>query len=129
MRYHCPRILVLPRIAGSIRATKLKILAIIRHHELSGIVPYGYSIWLTMKDTFHLYLQKEDLRNVYRHLKELNKLGYIDRGETQFTKGAPGRRPYILTEEGRTLEDRFSKYLEILGCMRKLASAQKKEGL
>jgi len=104
----------LPRMAGTIGATKLKILAIILHHELSGIPPYGYSIWLTMKDAFHLYLQKEDLRNVYHHLKELNKLGYIDRGEVQFTKGAPGRQPYILTEEGRTLEDRISKYLEIL---------------
>ncbi len=104
----------MPRMSGSIGATKLKILAIIRYQELSEIVPYGYNIWQTMKNKFHLYLEKEDLRNIYRHLKELRELGYIDRRPSQFIRDAPERRPYLITDRGRMLEDRFAKYLDIL---------------
>ncbi len=94
--------------------TKLKILAIIYYNELQGAASYGYKIWTHLKEEFRCYLDNGDLRNVYRHLKDLNKLGLVDRGPEQLAKGAPKRQPYSLTDKGRRLKQKFSKYLQML---------------
>jgi DNA-binding PadR family transcriptional regulator len=104
----------MPRPFGTIGETKLKILAIIHYNELQGNSSYGYNIWVFLKRNFFLYMDKEDLRNVYRHLKELNNLGLVERGEYQSVKDAPKRQPYSLTEKGRVLKQRFNRYLDVL---------------
>lgn len=103
-----------PRPVGTIGETKLKILAIMYHNELQGVTSYGYNIWTSLKKDFHCYLNNGDLRNVYRHLKDLNKLGLVDRGTEQLAKGAPKRQPYSLTDKGRQLKQKFNRYLQIL---------------
>jgi len=104
----------MPRPIGTIGETKFKILAIVYFNELRGTATYGYDIWRLLKDVFHSYLDEGDLRDVYRHLKELESFGLINRGIRQMVKGAPQRQPYFLTDKGRTLKDKFTRYLDIL---------------
>lgn len=103
-----------PRPVGTIGETKLKILAIMYHDELQGVTSYGYNIWTKLKRDFHCYLNDGDLRNVYRHLKDLHRLGLVDRGKEQLAKGAPRRQPYSLTDKGRELKQKFNRHLLIL---------------
>lgn len=103
----------MPRPIGTLGETKYKILATIYNNEVQGIPSYGYNIWLLLKRNFFLYLDKDDLRNVYRHLKELGNLGLVKTGLEQSVKGAPTRKPYLMTEKGRELKFRFDRYLEI----------------
>lgn len=108
----------MPRPTGTIGETKLKILAIIFHNELQGTASYGYNIWGSLKHKFYVYMDDGDLRNVYRHLKELANLGLIERGMHQPVKGAPKRWPYSLTNKGRELKPKFDRYLKILSPIR-----------
>lgn len=104
----------MPRSVGTIGETKLKILAIMYQNELHGTTSYGYNIWTILKKKFHCYFDDGDIRNVYRHLKDLNEVGLIKKGTNQLAENAPERRLYSLTDNGRQLKQKFSKYLEIL---------------
>lgn len=103
----------MPKPKGTTGATKMKIMAIIRHNCESGGMSYGYSIWQSLKDKFHIYLNDCDVRNVYHHLKELCDLELLERNEALETD--PDQRClYELTEKGRELEGRYAVYLEII---------------
>jgi len=104
----------MPRPSGAIGETKLKILAIIYWNELQGITSYGYNIWKILKKKFHCYLDDRYLRNVYSHLKDLNEVGLVKKGEKQPMKDAPKRQLYSLTDKGRQLKQKFNRYLQIL---------------
>jgi DNA-binding PadR family transcriptional regulator len=103
----------LPKPKGTTGATKMKIMAIIRHNCERGEVIYGYNIWQSLKDIFHIYLTDSDVRNVYHHLKELADLEYIVRDE-EYRKDAVQRCLYHMTEKGMALENRYLPYLEIV---------------
>ncbi len=116
--YICPRLinvsrnrLVKPK--GTTGATKMKIMAIICHNCEHGEDSYGYTIWQSLKEHFYIYLRDSDVRNVYHHLKELTELDYIVRDET-FRNDPAKRCLYQLTDKGRSLEGRYSPYLEIV---------------
>ena len=98
---------------GSTGATKMKIMAIIDHNCVNGADSYGYTIWQSLKDYFHTYLTDSDVRNVYHHLKELTELGYLIREESIF-EDSNKRCLYSITENGRSLENRYSPYLDIV---------------
>ena len=104
----------MPRPIGTMGETKFKILAIIYFNEYQGTVTYGYDIWRILKRVFHFYLDEGDLRNVYRHLKDLEKSGLINRGPQQTIKGVPKRQPYFLTEKGRDIKQKFARYVDVL---------------
>ena len=104
----------MPRLIGTIGETKFKILAVIYFNELRGTATYGYDIWRLLREVFHYYLDEGDLRNVYRHLKELESFGLINRGTRQIVEGAPQRQPYFLTDKGRELKDKFTRYVDML---------------
>ena len=98
---------------GTTGATKMKIMAIIDHNCGNGADSYGYTIWQSLKDHFHIYLTDGDVRNVYHHLKELTELGYLIRAES-LLEDPTKRCLYTLTENGRSLENRYSPYLDIV---------------
>ncbi len=98
---------------GSTGGTKMKIMAIIDHNYGNGADSYGYTIWQSLKDHFHIYLTDSDVRNVYHHLKELTDLGYLTREESQ-AEDPTKRCLYTLTENGRGIENRYSPYLNII---------------
>ena len=104
----------MPRPHGSIGETKFKILAIIFSNEANGKESYGYHIWAIMKTQFHCYLEEINLRNIYRHLKDLEEAGLIKKSVKQGVENAPKRQLYSITENGRQLKNRFNKYLQIL---------------
>ena len=100
----------MPRPHGSIGETKLKILAIICNNGAS----HGYGIWATLKNSYNCYLDDLNLRNVYHHLHDLKKLGLVERSLSQPNKNSPKKHPYRLTDKGKTLEEKFRKYLDLL---------------
>ncbi|MDH5634680.1 MAG: helix-turn-helix transcriptional regulator [Candidatus Bathyarchaeota archaeon] len=104
----------MPRPTGTIGETKLKILAIVCFNDSRGTNTYGYDVWKVLKEGFHTYFDEGNLRNVYRHLKDLEKLGLISRGPQQTIKGVPRRQPYSLTEKGREIKPKFTRYIELL---------------
>jgi DNA-binding PadR family transcriptional regulator len=104
----------MPKPQGSIGETKFKILAIIYRNDIDGNGSYGYSIWSIMKKQFYCYLDDTYLRNVYRHLKDLEEVGLIEKSTKQTGGNSPERQLYLLTESGRQLKKRFNKYLQIL---------------
>jgi DNA-binding PadR family transcriptional regulator len=104
----------MPRPFGTIGETKLKILAIICSNEVDDRPTYGYDVWKVLKKVFHSYLNPGDLRNIYRHLKDLENMGMIKKGTRQTAKGVPARQTYRLTEKGRALKEKFAAYLEVL---------------
>ena len=104
----------MPKPQGSIGETKFKILAIIYRNDISGICSYGYSVWTVMKTRFYCYLDDGNLRNVYRHLKDLNEAGLVEKRTKQSGENTPERQLYSLTESGRQLKERFKKYLQVL---------------
>ena len=98
---------------GTTGATKMKIMAIISHNCEKGVDAYGYTIWQTLKQNFHIYLGDSDVRNVYHHLKELADLGYIHRQES--AEDDPTKRClYWITETGQGIENRYTPYLDII---------------
>lgn len=104
----------MPRPYGTIGETKFKILAIIYRNEAMGNDSYGYNIWALMKTKFYCYLEDVNLRNVYRHLKDLEAAGLVKKSVKQGVRNAPNRQLYALTERGKQLIDKFKKYLQIL---------------
>jgi len=104
----------MPRPQGTIGETKFKILAIIYRNNVNQLDSYGYSIWALMKTKFHCYLDGANLRNVYRHLKDLEEFGLIEKSAKQSVENAPKRQLYLLTESGRQLKEKFEMYLQIL---------------
>jgi len=104
----------MPKPQGSIGETKFKILAIIYRNNVDGNGSYGYNIWTIMKKRFYCYLDDGNLRNVYRHLKDLEEAGLIEKSKKQTGGNSPERQLYLLTESGRKRKNRFNKYLQIL---------------
>ena len=104
----------MPRPHGSIGETKFKILAVIFANELNGKESYGYNIWAIIKTQFHCYLDQINLRNIYRHLKDLEEAGLIKKSAIQGVENAPKRQLYSITQNGRQLKKKFNKYLQIL---------------
>ena len=104
----------MPRPVGTMGETKFKILSIIYLNELRGTTTYGYDIWRILKERFHIYLDHGNLRNVYRHLKDLERFGLINRGKPQTVEAAPKRQTYFLTNKGREMKERFARYVDIL---------------
>lgn len=103
----------MPKPKGTMGATKMKIMAIICHNCENSLDAYGYVIWQSLKNLFHMYLNDCDVRNVYHHLKELCELELLERIELLETD--PSQRClYQLTEKGRDLEGRYAQYLEII---------------
>jgi len=100
----------MPKPQGTCGATKMKILAIIYRNGYSSRESYGYDIWKTMKDQFHIYLDDNDIGNVYHHLNDLCSLNYVTREDED-----EGRCCfYRLTEEGMAIRYKFEQYLDIM---------------
>jgi len=76
--------------------TKLKILTIIWYMNTHEEYAYGYKIW-KMLSKFH---NAPDLRNVYHHLDELERMTLIKYKKMIKTKNAPPQKIYELTDEG-----------------------------
>ena len=89
----------------------MKILAIIHYNWERGDASYGYGIWRDLKRYFHIYLDDGDIRNVYRHLKELCAMEMVRRVDNP---GGGRRCYYDITEKGLTLKPRYERYLEIV---------------
>ena len=100
----------LPKPQGTCGATKMKILAIISNNSATGQESYGYDIWKTMKDQFHIYLDDGDIGNVYHHLNDLCALNYLTRDDNI----VEGRCFYKITEEGYILKSRYEQYIDIM---------------
>ena len=103
----------LPKPKGTTGATKMKIMAIICYNADCGLNSYGYNIWQTLKTHFYTYLNDGDVRNVYHHLKDLCALDLLEREEA-FGPGSTKRCLYNMTEKGRSLKNRYERYLEIV---------------
>jgi len=103
----------LPKPRGTMGATKMKILAVICFMSESGFVCYGYNIWQALKEHFHTYLNDDDVRNVYHHLKDLCELGLINRMNVD-DPDCSWRCIYNLSEKGRDIQTRFERYLNIV---------------
>lgn len=101
----------MPKPFGTIGATKMKIMAIICHNLESGNDAYGYSIWQNLKDSFYIYMNENDIRNVYHHLNDLCELNYIVRNKTD---DIDPKCYYQITEQGKEIRQRYDKFLEIL---------------
>ena len=87
----------------------MKILAIISNNDDYSQESYGYDIWKTMKEHFHMYLDDNDVGNIYHHLNDLCSLNYLNREDS-----VDGKCLYNMTYDGQALRERFSKYIEIL---------------
>ena len=86
----------------------MKILAIICQNGDSGHESYGYDIWRTMKDQFHIYLNNNDIGNVYHHLNDLCSLNYVTRDDDN------GRCYYRITDEGLAIRSKYEQYIMIM---------------
>ena len=100
----------MPKPQGSFGATKMKILAIICNNGDCGQESYGYDIWKTMKAHFYIYLDDNDIGNVYHHLNDLCSQNYLTREDSV----NDGKCFYKMTENGQAFRDRYGKYIEIL---------------
>jgi DNA-binding PadR family transcriptional regulator len=89
----------------------MKILAVICNDCENDVEPYGYSIWQQLKTSFYVYMNDNDIRNVYHHLNDLCALGYIAKSE------GPEDCPkcfYDLTPQGHGVRHRYQKFIDIL---------------
>jgi len=96
---------------GTCGATKMKIMAIMSADYDRGLDSYGYDIWQKLKDSFYVYMNENDVRNVYHHLNDLCALGYIakrDGGEE-----CP-KCYYTLTPSGDNLRQKYKQFIDIL---------------
>jgi len=101
----------MPKPKGTCGATKMKILAVICDNRENDAESYGYSIWQQLKTSFYIYMNDNDIRNVYHHLNDLCALGYITKtdGPRDCTKCF-----YDLTTKGHGLRHRYQKFIDIL---------------
>jgi DNA-binding PadR family transcriptional regulator len=104
----------MPKPHGTLGETKLKILSIIQYNDIRGRAAYGYQIWTILRDRFHCYLDFQNVSNVYRHLKDLQKAGLIQKGCEQSNRNGPKTQPYTLTEKGQHMRSKFTHYLHVL---------------
>jgi len=100
----------MPRPLGSTGTTKMKILAVIYNEEQNNRISYGYEIWKKLKDQFHVYLTYRDIGNVYHHLTDLCSMNLVQKTE----EGSDGRCFYKLTDEGRAMKYKYSRYLDMI---------------
>ena len=100
----------MPKPVGTCGATKMKILAIISHNGENGEESYGYDIWKTMKEQFHIYLGDNDIGNVYHHLNDLCEMDFVIRED----EDESGKCLYKITDEGLVLKNKYNPYIEIL---------------
>lgn len=101
----------MPKPKGTCGATKMKILAVICNDCENDKEVYGYSIWQQLKTCFYVYMNDNDIRNVYHHLNDLCALGYIAKSE------GPDDCPkcfYDLTPQGHGIRHRYQKFIDIL---------------
>jgi len=98
---------------GTIGSTKMKIIAVIHHNCSNNMDTHGYTIWQTLKTSFYVYLDDNDVRNVYHHLKGLCKLGYLEKRDPDTRV----RCCYNITEKGMLLAGRYEPYLRVLDRM------------
>lgn len=101
----------MPKPKGTCGATKMKILAIISHNMQNNKESYGYRIWQILQKNFYIYMNDNDIRNVYHHLNDLCSLGYLSK------RDGPEDCPkcfYKLTPQAKILENRFNKFVNIL---------------
>ncbi len=102
--------ITMPKPVGTCGATKMKIMAIICHNGDNSGESYGYDIWKTMKERFHIYLGDNDIGNVYHHLNDLCEMNFVIREDEDVS----GKCFYKMTDEGLSLKKRYDKYIEIL---------------
>ena len=101
----------MPKPRGTCGATKMKILAIIYNNEQYGKESYGYNIWRSLKDQFYIYMNDNDIRNVYHHLNDLCSFGYI----RKCPEGSDDiKQCYRITQSGVYLEEKFRPFVQIL---------------
>jgi len=103
----------LPKPKGTIGGTKMKIMALICYNSDCGMESYGYNIWQSLKSNFHIYLNNNDIRNVYHHLRGLCDLDLLSRVGTSLVE-ADNRCYYNLTEKGLNLKHKYQLYLNIV---------------
>jgi hypothetical protein len=101
----------MPKPKGTCGATKMKILAIISYNTQNDKESYGYRIWQSLKKYFYIYMNDNDIRNVYHHLNDLCSLGYLSRRDGP--EGCP-KCFYNLTPQAKVLENRYTKFVNIL---------------
>jgi DNA-binding PadR family transcriptional regulator len=101
----------MPKPKGTCGATKMKIMAVISHNCDKGKDSYGYEIWQQLKDNFFVYMDDNDIRNVYHHLNDLCNLGYI--AKTGDSDECP-KCYYTITDMGQKIRHRFDHFIEIL---------------
>ena len=89
------------------------ILAVICYSCENNIDTYGYTIWQTLKDVFHIYINNDDVRNVYHHLNDLCQLGYIQRRDDAECL-TDNRCLYRITENGKAQLARYEHYNRVL---------------
>ena len=101
----------MPKPYGATGATKMKILAIVCYNGTCGQESYGYNIWQVLKNRFHMYVNNEDIRNVYHHLNGLCELNLLERNNSLDNET---RCMYKLTESGYAYMDKYKIYLNLL---------------
>ena len=101
----------MPKPKGTCGATKMKILAVICNDCENHKECYGYGIWQQLKTSFYVYMNDNDIRNVYHHLNDLCAMDYITKNE------GPEDCPkcfYDLTPKGHGIRHRYQKFIDIL---------------
>ena len=101
----------MPKPRGTCGATKMKILAIMSQDQNRGQESYGYDIWQRLKSSFYVYMNDNDVRNVYHHLNDLCALGYIAKCREDET--CP-KCYYELTPQGHGIQHRYQHFVDIL---------------
>jgi DNA-binding PadR family transcriptional regulator len=100
----------MPKPEGTLGSTKMKILALICENNDCGKESYGYDLWKGLKEHFHIFLNENDIGNVYNHLNDLCRSNYLYREN----EGLDGRCYYKITQTGLELRSRFSQYIRII---------------
>jgi len=89
----------------------MKILAVICYNGGCSKESYGYDIWRILQEQFHLYLEDNDIGNVYHHLTDMCEMEFI----TRLSPNNPEKRCfYSITEKGRLLQPKYQHYLNLL---------------
>ncbi len=101
----------MPKPKGTCGATKMKIMAVICNNCDHGKDSYGYEIWQQLKENFFVYMNDNDIRNVYHHLNDLCGVGYISK--TRESDECP-KCYYTLTTTGQNLKHRYDHFIEII---------------
>ena len=88
-------------------------MAVICYNCEKEIDAYGYTIWQTLKDVFHIYINDNDVRNVYHHLNDLCQLGYIQK-LNDMNYMTDNRCLYQITENGQAQLTKYEHYKRVL---------------